>query len=420
MTQNETLTYFNENDSFASKWLKKLYPTAVVDDRSIVDVKAEDALQFKRCHFFGGIGGWELALQLAGWPVDREVWTGSCPCQPFSVAGKGKGKSDERHLWPEFLRLIEKRRPATIFGEQVAGKDGLDWLAGVRADLEALGYAVGGADLCAAGTGTQGEGWIVHGDQAGWERLVISAPHIRQRLYWVADAGGAECRWGSESSGEHGRAFHAPDGGRTGGVANAGLFGRQGLEATAEQSGSTLAIEAQSNGGYGRLGNANVSKSGRREQRLREARGTGDGSARDSERQETDGLGNAASRGLGINGSSFGNTGHVDQSGQACRMVHTSVSGLEGHTGDGDDGSEPGRLNALAARYAAAASHLGAWSRFDLIPCLDEKTRRVESGTFPLADGVPNRVGRLRGYGNAIVVPQAAEFIRAFIEVLNV
>ena len=167
--------YYNENDPKAAAWLRELIRAGliadgVVDERSIVDVRADDLAGFAQCHFFAGIGGWSYALRLAGWADERPVWTGSCPCQPFSQAGKHKGAADERHLWPEFARLIRECAPPVVFGEQVASRAGLEWLAGVRADMEGAGYAVGAADLCAAGVG---------------------APHIRQRLYWVANAGRA-------------------------------------------------------------------------------------------------------------------------------------------------------------------------------------------------------------------------------------
>lgn len=161
--------YFNEIDKYCAKWLGSLYPAATIDARDIREVNANSLGEYRRCHFFAGIAGWEYALQLADWPAEREVWTGSCPCQPFSNAGKRKGTADKRHLWPDFLRLIAERRPTTIFGEQVASKLGREWLARVRTDLEALGYAVGAADLPAASVG---------------------APHRRYRLFWVADGNG--------------------------------------------------------------------------------------------------------------------------------------------------------------------------------------------------------------------------------------
>ncbi|AXV15103.1 methyltransferase [Neorhizobium sp. SOG26] len=162
--------YYNEFDPYAAQWLrnlisKNLIAPGDVDERSIVDVHPDDLRGYTQCHFFAGIGGWSYALRLAGWSDDRAVWTGSCPCQPLSLAGKQKGHADERHLWPAFHDLIEERCPAEVFGEQVASPDGREWFAGVRADLEDLGYACGAADLCAAG---------------------IGAPHPRQRLYWVA------------------------------------------------------------------------------------------------------------------------------------------------------------------------------------------------------------------------------------------
>lgn len=174
------MNYYNENDPYAAEWLMNLIEAGhigygVVDDRDIRTLDTNVAIAMRRAHFFAGIGGWEYALQLAGWPLDRPVWTGSCPCQPFSdgAAGRRKGVNDERHLWPIWAEHIRVRRPATIFGEQVASKAGREWLYGVRLDLETLGYAVGAADLCAAS---------------------IGAPHIRQRLYWVADSKNDEWR----------------------------------------------------------------------------------------------------------------------------------------------------------------------------------------------------------------------------------
>ena len=76
-----------------------------------------------------------------------------------------------------------------------------------------------------------------------------------------------------------------------------------------------------------------------------------------------------------------------------------------------DDGAQSGTARRQAVEQAG--DH-GFWSDFDLIPCADGKARRVESGTFPLAHGIPARVGKLRAYGNAIVPQVAAEFIAAF------
>ena len=151
------MIWLNENNPYAAQWLRNLIakghlPDGKVDARSILDLRPSDA-GARQCHFFAGIGGWPLALDLAGWPRDREVWSASLPCQPISVAGKREGAEDERHLWPVFYRFVRERRPAVIFGEQVASKDGREWLAAVRADLEAIGYAVGAACLPACSVG---------------------------------------------------------------------------------------------------------------------------------------------------------------------------------------------------------------------------------------------------------------------------
>lgn len=158
--------YYNEIDEKAAAWLRELIrqghiAPGDVDTRSIEDVSPDDLRPYTQCHFFAGIGVWSHSLRLAGWPDDRPVWTGSCPCQPFSAAGKSGGFADERHLWPAMLHLIRERRPDIWLGEQVASKDGLTWLDLVCDDLEGEGYAVGAVDTSSALTG---------------------APHIRQRL----------------------------------------------------------------------------------------------------------------------------------------------------------------------------------------------------------------------------------------------
>lgn len=168
--------YYNEIDPYAAQWLRNLIAVGhiapgEVDERSIEDVIPDDLRGFTQCHFFAGIGVWSHSLRLAGWPDDKPVWTGSCPCQPFSAAGKGDGFADERHLWPHFFHLISERRPQHVFGEQVASGNANTWFDLVQADLEGLGYAFGLVPFAAAG---------------------IGAPHIRERAYWVAESAGEQ------------------------------------------------------------------------------------------------------------------------------------------------------------------------------------------------------------------------------------
>jgi DNA (cytosine-5)-methyltransferase 1 len=177
--------YYNEIDKYAAEWLRNLIAAGHiapgdVDERSITDVQPDDLRGYTQCHFFAGIGGWSLALRLAGWPDDRPVWTGSCPCQPWSNAGKSAGHLDERHLWPTWYRLIRKCAPPTVFGEQVASADGRAWLDGVLTDLEVDRYAVAAADLPAA---------------------CVGSPQGRPRLWFVANADDAR-REGAEREGQ--------------------------------------------------------------------------------------------------------------------------------------------------------------------------------------------------------------------------
>jgi DNA (cytosine-5)-methyltransferase 1 len=204
--------YYNEHDPYCAQWLRNLIAAGliadgVVDERSIEDVVPDELMGYTQCHFFAGVGVWSYALRQAGWPDNRPVWTGSCPCQPFSAAGKGGGFADERHLWPAWFYLISQCRPERVYGEQVASKDGLAWFDLVSADLEGAGYAVGANDICAAGLG---------------------APHIRQRLWFVAitDGPGQRARGEGLATVGHGKAIE-PDRsiGRMGNPINARLEG---------------------------------------------------------------------------------------------------------------------------------------------------------------------------------------------------
>lgn len=201
---------YNEIDPFAAQWLRNLIAAGhiapgEVDERSIEDVTPDDLRGFTQCHFFAGIGVWSHSLRLSGWPDDRPVWTGSCPCQPFSAAGKGDGFADERHLWPHFFHLISERRPQHVFGEQVAAGNANVWFDLVQADLEGMGYAFGLVPFTSAG---------------------IGAPHIRERAYWVANATGQlhhQCNDGTNELGRKGNPEQNRMGGGIGGLGNANV-----------------------------------------------------------------------------------------------------------------------------------------------------------------------------------------------------
>ncbi|MBP1037859.1 DNA cytosine methyltransferase [Serratia fonticola] len=270
--------YYNEIDPFAAQWLRNLIAAGHiapgdVDERSIEDVPPNELKGYTQCHFFAGIGVWSYALRRAGWPDDRPVWTGSCPCQPFSAAGEKKGFADERHLWPAWLHLISQCRPESVLGEQVASGDGLTWLGTVQADMETENYAFSAVDLCAAGVG---------------------APHIRQRLWFVAE-------W----------------------LANTSRDGLQG-------------------------------------------------------------------------GLHWG----PDQKWQ---VEHGSAGCLR-PTGWLVGAESSGQTN-------------GIWRDADWLLCKDGKWRPVESGTFPLVNGTPSRMGRLRAYGNAINAELATLFIASYMDI---
>lgn len=351
------VNYYNEYDKKTAAWLRelirqKLLPDGIVDERSIVDVRPSDLTGYTQCHFFAGIGGWSYALQLAGWPADLPVWTGSCPCQPFSTAGKGLAQSDERHLWPDFFNLIRECRPKHVFGEQVASAIGHGWLDGVSTDLEAEGYACGATVLGAHS---------------------VSAPHQRQRLYWVA-----------HSKLQHERPTRPHEAGLG---YNTGSSEADGLAQSESRHGRAL-FEGEWEGLPNTCG---ASKDGHRLEQPDSRR------CELGEEQHSDTLPNPS------NGGSRGQ--HPD--------------GPSGHLrAKGDESCRDGAAGATSAESGRREVG-GCWSDFTLVHCRDGKTRRIptEPAFFPLAHGIPARVVRLRGYGNAIVPQCAQAFIEAFLDI---
>lgn len=343
------MNYYNEHDPKTAAWLRELIkagliPNGIVDERSITEVTPRDLSAYTQCHFFAGIGGWSYALQLAGWPADKPVWTGSCPCQPFSTAGKGLAQADERHLWPVFFNLIKECRPQHVFGEQVASAIGKGWLDGVSSDLESEGYACGATVLGAHS---------------------VESPNVRQRLYWVADSGGWQRIMFSSECDEDG---NCPECGID--YADCGCFGptQDGLEY--EEFNGVL---------YGRMA--------------------------DSEQQILEGQSRHGNNGSQSRRLNQDTTRPTAESGTASGLVLPN-----------SDGCKQGSSSATSAGYGNTAHSAGFWSDFQLIPCRDGKSRRIptEPAFFPLAHGIPARVVRLRGYGNAIVPQVAAEFVKAY------
>ena len=406
MSNNKT--FFNEFEAFPAQWIRNYFNNEVtVDERSIHEINPDELVGFQRVHLFAGVAGWEIALRQAGWPTDVPVWSGSCPCQPFSAAGLGKGTADDRHLWPEFFRLIAACRPPHIFGEQVGGKkvtgklftprawERLEpedrraadeagseaWFRHVQADLERVGYVVGHCVIPACGVG---------------------AAHLRQRLYWYA------------------RYMGDPRG--------AGLAGRQ-EQSTREKLSTTERAGRLSDRQPSKvLNNVQVQLADSKMYMQRSL----NRQPRKSVRQEEQAGGRGLSDGLA---DLQRNEKYEEQQGPE-------------ETQGGRSANEPCGCS-LADRPGPTN---GFWRTVDWIFCRDDKWRPVEPGSSPLAHGVPfgtskiraglaflgygpkdfqrvirkskeilseargSRNGQLSGYGNAIVVPQATEFIKACLE----
>jgi DNA (cytosine-5)-methyltransferase 1 len=381
--------YYNEHDPFAAQWLRNLIaaghlPAGDVDERSILDVQPEDLNGYDQCHFFAGVGVWPYALRRVGWPDDRPIWSGSCPCQPFSAAGRQLGFADERHLWPAWFHLVTQRRPAVIIGEQVASA--LGWLDIVSNDLEGAGYAVGAADLCAAGFPVAGwfesppHEWLLRAvrdcpdpvvagqllDFAAWAGGNLGAhdgDHIRQRLYFV---GVADADDGRRS--EHAQRDRQP---LTGG--EAGKLGND-VDGRGDNSGLADADDPRPQG----------------RQRLPEC------------------AGERAARAAGV-------VGGLADDGQQGRRQERTHSG-----GSGQGSGTAGLVERLGDRRAISPADAPdeRGGAVDWLFCRDGKWRPVGPGAFPLANAPAGRVGRLRAYGNALDAETVVAFLQAVRECL--
>jgi DNA (cytosine-5)-methyltransferase 1 len=162
---------FCDNEPFSQQVLRKHWPNAPIfgDIRTLTT----DPDKLGRVHGEPQIEPTEGRYKTLGQFISSSeppfILTGGFPCQPFSAAGKRKGTADDRHLWPEMLRIIQEVSPRWIVGENVGGL--VNWSGGlvfeqVQADLENEGYEVQSFILPA---------------------VAVNAPHRRDRIWIVAN-----------------------------------------------------------------------------------------------------------------------------------------------------------------------------------------------------------------------------------------
>lgn len=469
--------YYNEFDPHAAEWLRNLIKNGLiapgeVDGRDIREVQPDDLRGFTQCHFFAGIGVWSYSLRRAGWPDSRPVWTGSCPCQGFSSSGLQRGFDDERHLWPDWYRLIRAERPPVIFGEQVAsalivgranykagehgpyGLYGSDsetenptaWLDLVQTDLERSVYAVGVQVTAAAGSG---------------------APHIRQRLFFVGErlehaaSDGRDERWSEPSGGSlvSRRGFDRMGNGERSGLE--GLTGHgDGDGRRSRETGSVATSGASGRVADNNLNgrDARITGDGRREESPRgqdrhvDDRRSASSSMADSDSGRGQGGDALCEPDYGVNGiepsgmadslsegrnkrAGFETPQHgrtelgCRDNGPPNRLADAIGRQLPQQIGrpEGGDGDRPDRPH-LERGTGRPGPTNGFWGDVDWLFCRDGKWRPVRPGTLPLVDGSTFRVDSgspyegksrqelLKGAGNAIVSEVAIDFIETYVE----
>jgi DNA (cytosine-5)-methyltransferase 1 len=349
--------YYNENDPFAAAWLRELIKAKVIAD-GIVDERSIKEVQPS------DVQGYTQCHWFAG----IGVW---------SYALRAAGWSDDTPVWTGSC-------PCQSFS--ASGKRGgfSDkrhlWPAWFRLICESHPHYIFGEQT----SGKDGNAWldVVSSDLEGIGYAFgaadipacgFGAPHKRNRLYFVANSSDTECRrrFKSEHSKQR-RDVYVTDSSKTSWLANTNESSEHGWTSSGEQSLHRFLQQ------------------------------DADGRMADTETPKW--------RGPRVKGNGGGRTAEVRGPGSLGELANSNGERLEKRKrsaeleGQGLSTKRPSYVN-------------GFWSDAEWLWCRDEKYRAVEPGTFPLATRSPNRMGRLRGYGNALCAPAAQAFIESYMDI---